>query len=177
MNFYCIFVNWEAERMVTKQLKIGTKHSMNRKWRFWKCIFPKCMCIALHSTGEGARIEIYWVIIPKAVVVHNPAPSMEVELIISSPNVECQYWKVPGIMVLVFNVREKLLVSVCRDQLWLMEVSREWTWQWSRSPNWEDNASRFCCTRDLWIVKILKKSTARQYLQILQTLHAWPINC
>ena len=71
---------------------------------------------ALHSVGEGARIEIYWVIIPKAVVVHNPAPSMEVGTHNFWSQRGMSIWKVPGIMTFGVFKREKLLlVSVVID--------------------------------------------------------------
>ena len=40
---HCIFVNWEAER-VTKQLKIGTKHSMKVKFLKMSTILTTYLC-------------------------------------------------------------------------------------------------------------------------------------
>ena len=131
---------------------------------------------------EGARIEIYWVIIPKAVVVHNPAPSMEVGTHNFWPQPGMSIWKVPGIMASPsgFLVWEKEKFMTIALSVFILGSPGCLSWCWRKRkvlgirpnasvvidgsvpwldmtmglfwPNWADNASRYKLPRDLWIV-------------------------
>ena len=142
------------------------------------------MCIALHSTGEGARIEIYWVIIPKAVVVHNPAPSMELGTHNFWPQRRMSIWKVPRIMASPLHwVLECSKEKSCWYQL--RGICCDW-WKCPMAGHHNGGDRRIGWTmapdtqsRDLWIVRILNN---RKFwtMKILKILHSkqwigWPL--